>query len=160
MGLFGQKQQMQIIKSIYPEAAKREILQGRLPHLNTDKLFLKSGEFCAFIDKAILNVHVKKRISKHTGVAMPGLLKGHRIHTGFTKPIEFEEIKQVKGILYITNKRLIFQAPEYAFEKTHGRLTLITPFTNAVVLQYGNQVYELIVYDGYIVNSVLKLINM
>ncbi len=158
-GLFGPKQQMHIINSIYPDAAKREVLQGRLPHLQADKLLLKNGEFCAYIDKAILNTHVKKKISTHTGVVMPGLFKGHRVHAGSTRPIEFEETKQVRGILYITNRRLIFQAAENAFEKTHGRLTVITPYSNAVVLQYGSQVYELIVSDGGLVYTLFRLLT-
>ena len=39
MGLFGPKQQMQITNSILPIAAKHEILESRLPQLNTDKVF-------------------------------------------------------------------------------------------------------------------------
>ena len=159
MRIFGPAYQENIHSSIYPSAARAEVMNGRLPHLNTDKLFLKQGEFCAYADKALLNVHLKKRMSKHTGVTMPGLVKGHRVHTGFTKPIEYEEMKQVRGILYITNKRVIFQASEHAFEKTHGRLSTVTPFSNAVVLQFGNQIYELIVYDGSVVNQVLKLVS-
>lgn len=159
MGLFGPKQQDQIADSILPVAARIEIMAGRLPQLNTDRVFLKSGEYCAYIDKAILNVHVKKRMSKHIGHTAPGLFKGTRIGTGLTRPIEYEEIKQQKGILYITNKRVIFQAPQNAFDKRHSSLTSIEPYSNAVLLQYGEKVYELIVPDGSIVEQVLKLEN-
>ena len=159
MGLFGPKQQMQIVDSILPSAAKNEIMASRLPQLNTDKIFLKKGEVCSYIDKAILNVHVKKRMSRHVGHSAPGLFKGTRFHTGVTKPIEYEEVKQQKGILYITNKRVIFQAPENAFDKQHRYLSSVAPFSNAVVLQYGEKTYELIVPDGSIVNHVLKLEN-
>lgn len=159
MGLFGPKQQMEITESILPIAAKNEIMASRLPQLNTDKLFLKNGEVCSYIDKAILNIHVKKRITKHVGHSSPGLFKGTRINTGMSKPIEYEETKQQKGILYITNKRVVFQAPENAFDKQHRYLTSIAPYSNAVVLQYGDKTYELIVPDGAIVNHVLKLEN-
>lgn len=159
MGLFGTKQQMQITDSILPLAAKNEIIASRLPQLNTDKIFLKNGEYCSYIDKAILNIHVKKKMSQHIGRSSPGLFKGTRIGTGLTKPIEYEEIKQQKGILYITNQRVIFQAPQNAFDKKHRNLTSIVPFINAVILQYGDKTYELIVPDGSIVNHVLKLEN-
>lgn len=159
MGLFGPKQQTQITDSILPLAAKNEIMASRLPQLNTDKIFKKKGEYCAYIDKAILNLHVKKRMSQHIGHTSPGLFKGTRIGTGITKPIEYEEIKQQKGILYITNKRVIFQAPQNAFDKQHKYLTSIEPYSNAVVLQYGEKTYELVVPDGSIVNHVLKLEN-
>ncbi len=159
MGLFGPKQQMEITDSILPAAAKNEIIASRLPQLNTDKIFLKKGEICSYIDKAILNVHVKKKISQHIGHTSPGLFKGTRIGTGITKPIEYEEIKQQKGILYITNKRVVFQAAQNAFDKQHKYLSAIEPFSNAVVLQYGEKTFELVVPDGSIVNHVLKLVN-
>lgn len=159
MGLFGPKQQMQISDSILPIAAKNEIMASRLPQLNTDKVFLKKGEVCSYIDKAILNIHVKKRVTRHIGHSSPGLFKGTRITTGRSKPVEYEETKQQKGILYITNKRVIFQAPQNAFDKQHKYLTSIEPYSNAVVLQYGEKTYELVVPDGSIVNHVLKLEN-
>jgi len=157
-GLLNPKQ-MQIQSSILPAVAKNEIMASRLPQLNTDKIFLRKGEVCSYIDKAILNLRVKKRITRHNGVTMPGLFKGHRIHTGVAKPIEHEEIKQQKGILYITNKRIIFQATQNAFEKAHTSLSSIEPYSNAVILQYGTKTYELIVPDGAIVNHVIKLVN-
>ena len=159
MGLFFHKQQMQIADSILPLAAKQEILASRLPQLNTDRLFLKNGEVCSYIDKAILNVKVKKRITKHVGHSAPGLFKGTRIHTGFSKPNEYVETKQQKGILFITNRRVVFKASENAFEKQHRYLSSIEPYSNAVILQYGQTTYELIVPDGSIVNQVLRLIN-
>ena len=160
MGLFGPTQQMQIADSILPDVAKNEIMASRLPQLNTEKIFLKNGEICSYIDKAILNIHVKKKITKHVGHSSPGLFKGTRINTGIAKPIEYEETKQQKGILYITNKRIIFQASQNAFEKQHRYLTSIEPFSNAVVLQYGDKTYELIVPDGSLVNHILKLVNI
>ena len=52
-GLFGMKNKIPKIISILPLAAKQEIQAGRLPVLNTDKLFLKQGEKIHYIDKAI-----------------------------------------------------------------------------------------------------------
>lgn len=77
---------------------------------------------------------------------------------GVSKPREYIETKQQKGILYITNKRIIFQASENAFDKQHRYLSSIEPYSNAIILQYGQTTYELIVADGAIVNHVLKLI--
>lgn len=159
MGLFFDKQQTQIVDSIFPLVAKQEIMASRLPQLNTDRIFLKKGEVCSYIDKAILNVKIKKKIVRHVGHSSPGLFKGTRINTGFSKPNEYIETKQQKGILFITNKRVIFQASENAFDKQHRYLSSIEPYSNAVVLQYGQSTYELIVPDGTIVNYVLKLIN-
>lgn len=67
MGLFFDKQQTQIEDSILPLAAKQEIMESRLPQLNTDWIFLKKGEVCSYIDKAILNVKIKKKVVQHMG---------------------------------------------------------------------------------------------
>lgn len=159
MGLFGKKQQTYIADSILPIAAKNEIMSNRLPQLNTDKLFLKKGELCAYIDKAILNVYVKRSINRNIGHSAPGLFKGTRIGVRISKPYEYEEIKQQKGILFITNKRVVFMAAKNSFDKQHRYLSAIEPYSNAVILQYGEKTYELIVPDGAIVNQVLKLEN-
>lgn len=159
MGLFGPRQQTQIADSILPIAAKNEIMASRLPQLNTDRIFLKKGEVCSYIDKAILNIHVIKKMKRHIRHSSPGLFKGTRIGSGITKPIEYEEVKQQKGVLYITNKRIIFQSAQNAFEKQHSNLTSVEPYSNAVVLQYGEKTYELIVPDGAVISHVLNLVN-
>lgn len=159
MGLFSKKQQLHISASILPPAAKKEILAKRLPQLKTDNIFLTSGEMCSYIDKAILNVYVKKAIRQHISHSFPGFFKGTRITTGASKPVEYEDLVQTRGILYITNKRIIFQASQNAFDKPHKDLSAIQPYNNAVVLQYGSKNYELIVSDGALVDSLLKLIN-
>ena len=51
--LFGNRNQIPTVTTILPDAARQEIIAGRLPILNTDKLFLKRGEKIHFIDKAI-----------------------------------------------------------------------------------------------------------
>ena len=134
-------------------------MASRLPQLNTNRIFLKKCEVCSYIDKSILNIHTVKKINKQFRHSAPGLFKGTRISSGISKPIEYEEMKQQKGILYITNKRIIFQATQNAFEKQHRYLTSVEPYSNAVVLQYGDKTYELIVPDGAIVSHVLNLVN-
>ena len=47
--LFGNKNKIPTVTSILPDAARQEILAGRLPILNTDKLFLKKGEKIHYI---------------------------------------------------------------------------------------------------------------
>lgn len=42
-----------IVQTILPVAAQQEIMCGRLPILNTNKIFLKNGEKCHYVDKAI-----------------------------------------------------------------------------------------------------------
>ena len=53
LDLFKPQSKTPMVQSILPDAAVQEILRGRLPILNTNKIFLKSGEVCHYIDKAI-----------------------------------------------------------------------------------------------------------
>ena len=152
-------QQTNIRDSILPIAAKNEIMAGRLPQINTDSLFIKKGEKCVYIDKAILNVHKKKKVRRYVGHSAPGLFKGTRVHMSRPIETEYEDTEQFKGILYITNKRVVFQAKENAFDKQHRYLSAIVPYSNAVILQYGQKNFELIVSDGSVVYQALKLIN-
>ena len=154
-GLFGPKLQQNIEQSIMPAVAVNEIMAGRLPQLKTDKVFLKKGENCCYIDKAILNMHVKKQMRGHIGRSSPGFFKGSRLGAGLSTPIEYEEIKQQKGILFITNRRVIFKSSQNAFDKQHQNLSSVEPYNNAVELQYGQKTYELIVPDGMLVSQLL-----
>ena len=82
-------------------------------------MFLKKGEKIHFIDKA---VNLEEKIVKeyhHIGHSTPGLFKGNRWSTGHGKTIERTELVQHRGILYITNQRIIFQAKEWGFDKNY-----------------------------------------
>ena len=84
LDLFTQQPVVPVVNSILPDAAKQEIMRGRLPILNTDKVFLKSGEQCHYIEKAIQEKRtVRKRyVRRNTGYSAPGLFKGDRIRIG------------------------------------------------------------------------------
>ena len=41
-------------------------------------------------------------------------------NVGVAKPIEHSELVQHRGILYVTNQRIVFQASEKGFDKTYG----------------------------------------
>lgn len=158
-GLFGMKNKIPKIISILPLAAKREIQAGRLPVLNTDKLFLKQGEKIHYIDKAI-NLEIKTvKQYRHVGHSTPGLLKGNRWNVGVAKPIEHTELKSHPGILYVTNQRIVFQASEWGFDKMYRYLTAVTPYVDGCEIQFGNKSYNIIVADGNLLNKVLQLVQ-
>lgn len=147
------------VSSILPDAARLEIMAGRLPRINTDSIFMKKGEYCCYIDKAILMVEKVKKIHKHHGASAPGLIKGIRRNwgTGYTK--EYVETEQHKAILYITNQRIILQCKNLGFDKQYRYLSAIKPFTNGIELQYGNKTYSIVVPEGEIPYRAIKLIQ-
>lgn len=151
------------IISILPDAAKQEIIRGRLPILNTNKLFLKAGEQCHFVDKAIYEKRIvnKRVVRRGNSYSMPGLFKGTRInmgggHSDVVDNIQYEEIR---GILYITNQRIIFVGESEGFDKKVSDLIALSPYSNCVELQFSKHTYKIFVPDGNITNAVLRLIK-
>lgn len=112
-----------------------------------------------YIDKAV-NLEIKTvRQYGHVGRSTPGLLKGNRWNVGVAKPIESTELVQHRGILYVTNQRIVFQASEWGFDKSYRYLTAINPYTDACELQFGNKTYNMIVADGNLLYQTLQLIK-
>ncbi len=152
-----------IINSILPELAKQEIVNGRLPILNTDKVFLKANEQCHYIDKAVYEKKKtnKKLVRRGNTYSAPGLFKGTRIHMGggHTDVVDNIQYEIIRGILYITNKRIIFVGESEGFDKKTDDLVAITPYSNCVELQFSKEVFKLFVPDGSITNKVLQLIK-
>lgn len=162
--LFGQPQpQIPTVNSILPAVVIDEIKQGRLPHINADKLFVKRGEICHYADRAIMMIEKKNKTyrTKNYGASGPGLFKGTRYHHGraITSAEEIVETEQHQGILYITNKRIIFTSKSVGFDKQYRYLSAIKPYSNGIELQYGSTIYSLIVPDGAIAYAVIQMLQ-
>ena len=84
LDLFTPQPTTPVVSSILPDAAKQEIIRGRLPILNTDKVFVKPGEHCHYIEKAIYEKRTvsKRYVRRNTGYSVPGVFKGSRIRIG------------------------------------------------------------------------------
>ena len=163
LDLFKPQQSAPTIISILPDAAKREIMKGRLPILNTSRIFLKSGERCHYIDKAIYEKKTTKKryIRKNAGYSVPGLFKGTRINMGGGQTVALDNVQYetYRGILYITNKRIIFVGEANGFDEKIDGLVALTPYTNCVELQFSKNHYKLFVPDGNITHAVLQQIK-
>ena len=70
--------------------------------------------------------------------------------------VQYEEIR---GILYITNQRIIFVGESEGFDKKVSDLIALSPYLNCVELQFSKQTYKIFVPDGNITNNVLRLIE-
>lgn len=163
LDLFKNQPQTPIVQSILPDIAKEEIWKGRLPILNTGKIFLKAGEHCHYIEKAIYEKKTLRRqyVRKNAGYTMPGLFKGTRVRIGggTTDQKELPEYQLIRGILYITNRRIIFQGEQEGFDLKIADLVAITPYNNCAELQTGKGHYRLFVPDGGLVQMVLQKVK-
>ena len=147
------------VSSILPDLAKQEILAGRLPRLNTDNLFLKKGEYCCYIDKAILLVEKTRKVYRSHGFSTPGIFDGNRHNFGSGSAEEIVETQPFKAILYITNQRIILQCKDHGFDKAYKYLSAVKPYSNGIELQYGSKTYSLVVPDGRIPYETIKIIQ-
>ena len=127
-----------MVTTILPDAARQEILNGRLPILRTDKIFLKSNETCHYIDKAIYEKKVTKKryVRRNTGYSAPGLFKGTRINMGggHTDVVDNVQYETYRGIIYLTNRRIIFVGDQNGFDKRIDDLVATTPYSNCIEL--------------------------
>ena len=150
------------VPSVLPDAARQQILRGQLPTLAPNNLFLKSGETCHYADRAIYEKRIvnKKRVRKGTGYSMPGLFKGTRVHMGGGNTVTEDEIKYetIKGILYITTKRIIFVGGADGFDRKTEDLVAVTPYANCIEFQFSKETLKLFVPDGNLPHIVLRLI--
>lgn len=150
------------VPSILPDAARQQLYRGQLPILQPNNLFLKSGEVCHYADRAIYEKRIvnKKRVRKGTGYSMPGLFKGTRVHMGGGNTVTEDDIRYetIKGILYVTNKRVIFVGGSDGFDKKTEDLVAVTPYANCIELQFSKETLKLFVPDGNLPHTVLRLI--
>ena len=140
LDLFNSQPSTPIVPGALPDAAKQQILRGQLPTLEPSNLFLKQGETCHYADRAIYEKRTisKRRVRKNRGYSMPGLFKGTRVHFGGgeSEYVEDEKFSTIKGVLYITNKRIIFVADRDGFDRKTDDLVAVTPYANCIEFQF------------------------
>jgi hypothetical protein len=164
LDLFKPRPQVPTVQSILPQPAVNEITHGRLPIINTNKIFLKGGETCHYIDKAIYEKKiVKKRYVRHSyGSSYKGLILKDVRHShggGTTDVVDNVHYETYRGILYITNRRIIFQGEQEGFDIKVSDLVAIQPYGNCVELQCSKESYKIFVPNGVITHAVLHLIR-
>lgn len=154
------KQEDEYIPAIMPNGAIEQIHRGILPNINTNQLMLTNNEVCYFSERA---VRITEKKSKHYEGGSKGvsirIAKGITYRTGRHKGVPVEDISYIKtkGLLYITNKRIVFVSDSQAFEKPFKTLTACVPYSNAIKLQFKNTTITLMVPDGNTVNMVICL---
>lgn len=143
--------------SIFPQAAAQRIRSGRLPIIQADKIILGKNEVCHFVDVAALFTTKKRyRSSRHGGSYR--ITKGFTFHLGNSDTVALDEPEYTKGILYITNTRIIFVANRYGFDQRLNKLTAITPYSDALSLQFGGKSYNLLLPDPSTANMAINLL--
>lgn len=152
------------VQTILPDAARQEILRGRLPILRTDKIFLKNGETCHYIDKAIYEKKIVKKqyVRRNYGTSYRGIIfkdVRHHYGSGQTDVVDNVQYETLRGILFVTNQRIIFVGDQNGFDKRLDDLVAATPWSNCIEFQFSKETYKLFVPDGNVINRVLHLVR-
>lgn len=63
------------------------------------------------------------------------------------------------GILYITNKRMIFVGDQMGFDKKLDDMIALTPYSNCVEIQFSKETYKIFVPDGNVTHAVLQMLR-
>jgi len=152
----------EIIPSILPAAAKACIARSILPQINTNTIMLSAGEAVHFLERAILYTEKTVTQSNRQASGMSfRVMKGMTYHTGRgqTTPTQKTVAEQTKGTLYITSGRIVFAAKQNGFEKKLKSLTTVTPYADAIQLQFGGTSYSLLLPDGNLAFAVIQLLK-
>ncbi len=150
------------IPAIMPEGAILQINNGFIPNIKTSRILLASNEKCCFVERAIL---LNEKIKKHTEGRTRGvsfrICKGltYRIGKYAGNPVETKIMERTKGLIYITNKRIIFVSEENSFEKKYNSLTASTIFNEGINLQFNNKSYKFLMPNSFVLNKVICMIN-
>lgn len=150
------------IPPIMPQGAVQQINQGIIPTMRTNKIILTKGETCHFVERAILVTEkVKKRMDGRSRGMSIRICKGltYRVGKHQGTPVEEVIVERNKGLIYVTNKRVIFISDKNAFDKKYKYLSACIPYADGVKLQFGNNIFTLMVPDGNTLNKVIAMVN-
>lgn len=162
MGIFERNtdiEQTPKLSTVLNGAVIREIEDGRLPVIRTDKIQLNDQEQCHYVDQAIYEKKI--RIPRSAKRQSRGLFRARQsdkadARSGSVVDIEF---RQVRGYLYITDTRVMFRSPFENWERPLHTLLGVKPYLNCVKMQFGKDSYKVFVPDGSLAHSVLALIR-
>lgn len=150
------------IQSLVPQRISNEIMTGQLPTFRPSTIMLGKNETCHFMDKAALAVKQKERsYATHRSGSSYKVTKNWTMHSsnGRAKPIDQEWFEFKEGVVFVTNERIIFVAPEHGFEKKVKNLTAVIPYTDAVALQFGSQTINLMMPQSQLMAMVLQMVH-
>jgi hypothetical protein len=147
--------------TIMPDEAVTEIRTGRLPRLTTDKIILSSGEYCHFIDKAyLIDERVLKSFNTTSEGASVPFIASIKVRFGdaYTNAEEIPVTDLYKGLLFITNRRIILVSKKRPFDKQFKTLTAKTAYSDGIEFQFGGKYVSLLVPDGKTASDVVDLV--
>lgn len=155
MGLFSNfinkvKKDDEILKSLMDKDALLRLRFGTFHdyrHIHDVSIILNENEYCFFKDKCSI-CDEKEEIagykSQHDGVNFR-VTQGLSYRTGGSKSNPIKKTKEIEydGVLYLTNKRVIYVCEKFGFDKKISDITSIQGIYSMLNLQIANKTYRL-----------------
>lgn len=133
---------------------------GILPEVVGTPLILKNGEVCHYCGRARRLITKEKTVGYAGGTAGVSVrvAKGVTLRTGGIRAHAVKQNVQegFSGVLYFTNKRIVFQADQNGFSLTLGKLVSTKRYTDGVGLYKDNGSYTVTVDDADYCNEILS----
>lgn len=111
-------------------------------------------EHCRYVEPAIY----EKKVRAPRGATKR---KSRRLFRNATRESDKKDsvvditFQQVRGYLYITDKRVVFSAGPDSWERLVSELLSVKPYLNCVKLQFGKDSYKVFVPDGALAQGLL-----
>lgn len=145
------------LQSILPTQAVNMIYSGQLPEIQSDKLILKRGEKCRYVDMGAIMTQRKYSYRWNSGSSTRWTKRlSHHMNTGESIPAY--DLEFTKGFLYFTDKRIVFVASKHGFERKIDRLSAVTNYSDGIDLQFGDKTYTILLPDGNVAKAALDLL--
>lgn len=125
------------------------INNGELPNIIVSNINILDNEVCHYVDSGYTfkDEVVTTGYTGKSGSVSVRIMKGVSYRTGGTMGRAIKETNRTtyKGILCITNKRVIYTSTNECFDKIFNKITSITELEDGLLLQIGSKSYSIIV---------------
>ena len=147
--------------SLMSDVSIQTINNGKIPNIQETNLNLSNDEICCYMDRAytyddkIVTTGYNK---KNNGVSFR-IAKGVSYHTGESNAKAIREIQRstYSGILYLTNKRVIYTSQNKSFDKHIDKITAIHETKEGLLIQIGSTTYSILLKTN---SEFMKVFNM
>uniref|UniRef100_UPI0022E66B21 hypothetical protein n=1 Tax=Enterocloster aldenensis TaxID=358742 RepID=UPI0022E66B21 len=133
---------------------------GNIPHIETNLIILKKGEFASFESPAYMSITKNKLVgSKGSGGGVSvRVAKGLYVRSGSSGSRKiYKDVEETyPGTFIVTNKRMVFLNPQKGFEITYPKLTSVYSDGNSLSLQSQSKGYNVSVSTPSVVAALIQ----
>lgn len=135
-------------ESIMSKEIIDKIHEGELTNINVDTINLGKDECCYYVDRG--HTYKEKTITtgytgKSAGLSFR-VMKGVSYRTGGSgsKAVRETQRTTYNGLLYITNKRVVYSSIDESFDKPIEKVTSVIEIDGGLLIQIGSKTIEIL----------------